>query len=176
MTFVIFNKILLLYTLNHHRKYEPYRHGHRIHLQGIKREDPSSAWPKRSWSIRWRSSRFWLNGIRVWGSARNSNLEILEWFQNILLHAAWGPMVFPKSCNIREPKTPDQEEAAKLAHKYITGPEDHPNLPVRESLSEVNDPRFWLKLFRPLEDLGFTVRGLLLKIRDLLLESNNLAL
>lgn len=94
----------------------------------------------------------WIYRNQLWGSASNSNIEILERFQSkvlrILMDAPWFMTndIIRRDLNIATVK----EVIEEYTSKYITRLDSHPNQLANELLNETTDKRR-LKRFKPLD-------------------------
>lgn len=80
----------------------------------------------------------WTYGLELWGSASNSNLEILERFQAKMLRIiTQGPWFVPNSLIARDLKVPTVKEEIKHQYmKYSTRLQAHPN-PIVTDLTQL---------------------------------------
>jgi hypothetical protein len=71
----------------------------------------------------------WTYGVQLWGSASDSNIEILQRFQSKLLRKIVNAPWFVSNRTLHQDlKIPTvQEEIAKFSKKYISKLENHPN-------------------------------------------------
>jgi len=93
----------------------------------------------------------WTYGIQLWGSASNSNIEILERFQSkalrILVDAPWFVSNEIIRRDLRIPTV--KEEINNYGSLYINRLTNHPNQLANKLLEETSDRRR-LKRFKPL--------------------------
>lgn len=92
----------------------------------------------------------WTYGLQLWGSASNSNLEIIQRFQNkalrIIVNAPW---YVPNAIIERDLKVPSiKEEISKCSKKYKERLSAHPNVLASDLLNTEGEVRR-LKRFKP---------------------------
>lgn len=92
----------------------------------------------------------WTYGIQLWGTASNSNLEILQRFQNKVLRTIVNaPWYVPNIVISRDLQIPSiKEEIKRFSEKYSARTEVHPNVLAR-NLFENSDEVQRLKRFKP---------------------------
>ncbi|CAH2233814.1 g16259 [Pararge aegeria aegeria] len=85
----------------------------------------------------------WTYGIELWGSTSNSNLEILQRFQNIVLRAISGARWFTRNDVIHKYlEIPTiKEEVNKYSKKHKLRLEKHPNILAQRLLTDTNTKR-----------------------------------
>jgi len=77
----------------------------------------------------------WTYGIKLWGTASNSNLEILEWFQSKVLRMIRdAPWYVPNQTWSQIPAF--KQEARKFSENYRKRLDTHPNNPANTLLKE----------------------------------------
>lgn len=97
----------------------------------------------------------WTYGIQLWGSASNSNIEILERFQSkmlrIIVDAPWfiTNEIIRRDLSIETVK----EVITRYAKKYINRLDIHPNQLANKLLTEKSDKRR-LKRYKPLDSIN----------------------
>jgi hypothetical protein len=71
----------------------------------------------------------WTYGVQLWGSASDSNIEILQRFQSKLLRKIFNAPWFVSNRTLHQDlKIPTvKEEIAKFSKKYNSKLENHPN-------------------------------------------------
>ena len=92
----------------------------------------------------------WTYGIKLWGTASNSNIEILQRFQNKVLRVIVNaPWYIPNNVLHKDLKTPTiRVETTRLCANYQDKLETHPNELIPSLLDEAEEPRR-LKRFQP---------------------------
>lgn len=85
----------------------------------------------------------WTYGIPLWGTARNSNIEILQRYQSKVLRIITGsPWYIPNTTLHRDLAIPTvKEEVCEMSRKYQTRLETHPNYLAVNLLDNSRVPR-----------------------------------
>lgn len=83
----------------------------------------------------------WSYGIQLWGSASNSNLEILQRFQNNILRTISNAPWFTKNVELHEYLNVStiKEEVNKYAEKYKERLQKHTNKLAKDLIDDKND-------------------------------------
>jgi hypothetical protein len=85
----------------------------------------------------------WTYGIQLWGTASNSNIEILQRFQNKVLRVIVNaPWYIPNNVLHKDLKTPTiREEITYLCANYQDKLVTHPNERIPTLLDRAEEPR-----------------------------------
>lgn len=93
----------------------------------------------------------WTYGIQLWGTTSNSNIEILQRFQNkILRMVVNAPWYVPNTVIHRDlGMLSVKEEIGKFSEKYSDRVAVHPNVLANQLMTEANPETRRLKRFKP---------------------------